>query len=159
MVRLRHSGIGSVTLFALVLLTLAGVVWLVVRQDKAGQAAASLAAVTIDAGLTPALTPDQVMAVALQAQGPVGASVANPEALAVEWMRAVRARDVAAVVPGLGETMIPSTEIAWVVRLNGTMVGDRVPPGQSPVIGTGGWVVIRDTDGSIYDRGIETPAP
>jgi hypothetical protein len=64
---------------------------------------------------------------------------------------------ISAIEPNAGapdpNTAFANT-IVWVVRAHGTFVGDRVPPGGNPAIGTTGYFMIDDATGDVIGMGM-----
>ncbi len=110
--------------------------------------------VTIEAGLTPRMTAEQVEAVALQQilrmESLVGAVVRPPGILAVT---ATTVAGVASLEPRSGHQEPPAPGIQWLVRAEGTFTNNRTPPGASPMVAATGFFVIGDADGGVIGFG------
>jgi hypothetical protein len=110
--------------------------------------------VTIEAGLTPRMTPEEVEAVAIQQihlmEGMVVAAVQPPKILAIT---ATTASGVETLEPGSGHQAPPVPGIQWLVRAEGTFTNDRGPSGASQAIAPTGYFVIDDADGGVIGYG------
>ncbi len=91
--------------------------------------------VTIEAGITPRMTPAQVEAIVI-------ARIHSMESMVGYVVRPARILTVTA-----------TAGIRWTVRAEGTFTTNRYPPGASPSVAATGYFGIDDADGSIVDFG------
>jgi hypothetical protein len=91
--------------------------------------------VTIEAGITPRMTPEQVEAIVI-------AQIHGMESMVGYVVRPPRILTVAA-----------SSGIRWTVRAEGTFTNNRYPPGGRPGVAATGYFGINDVDGSVVEFG------
>jgi hypothetical protein len=90
--------------------------------------------VTIEAGITPRMTPEQVEAIVI-------AQIHSMEAMVGHVVRPARILTVTAVAG------------RWLVRAEGTFTTNRYPPGASPGVAATGHFTIDDADGGVIEFG------
>lgn len=110
--------------------------------------------VTIEAGLTPRMTAEQVGMVALNQihamEIMVGAAVRPPRIVTVT---ATTRSGVEKLEAGSGHQEPPAPGIQWLVRAEGTFTNERTPPGANPMIAPTGYFIIGDDDGGVIGFG------
>jgi hypothetical protein len=88
----------------------------------------------------------RIAAMRQQASGP---------ATEIKTVTAVRGRAIGALVPNAAAmTGSDLDKTFWVVTASGTFVGLRVPPGQSPIVETTGYLIIDDASGDAIGMGM-----
>jgi len=91
---------------------------------------------------------------AMQAQAPGGAA-ANGAPPAIISLTAILGADIASVEPNAPRPVGgDAAKTFWIVRATGIFVGQRVPPGQSPIIGATGYLIIDDATGEFIGMGM-----
>jgi hypothetical protein len=128
-----------------------------------GAATASVAIVPSLAAIDVRRTPEEVTSIALaliermeaQAEAIDPGHATKPQR--VLTVESTTRGEAAKVEPNIGvptEGTPEADRVVWVVRAEGTFVGDRVPPGKKPMIGTSGFIVIDDASGEIIGLGM-----
>jgi hypothetical protein len=109
--------------------------------------------VSVQAGLAPKLDVSTVQAIAEQQLASMQTMAAGGQTIAIQKISAVGADRVTGV-----EAAVPvetdATGIRWVVRATGTFVGQRVPPGNPPIVADTGYLIIDDATGEVVGMGM-----
>lgn len=139
---------------------LAGVVIVAILAGlRVGGAFGSGGEYTIDVptGMTTRLAPDAVVQIALRDLERMQSRAQDPVSpIAVMSVRATTRGATQALEPNSIGTASASevNDIVWVVRAQGTFVGERVLPGMSPIVSSTGYLLIDDATGSILGTGM-----
>ena len=110
--------------------------------------------ISVDPGLTPRLSPEQVAGIVFgqieSSERAVGRVVAPAR---IVRMTVTTSGAAGRVEPGTGSDVRMPNSIVWVVRAFGTFTNRRTPPGGEPGVAGSGFYVIADADGSILGFG------
>jgi hypothetical protein len=117
-------------------------------------AAVDAPVITIEAGLTPRMTVEQLETAVLDRihgmELQVGTAVRTARIVSVT---ATTSSGVEALEPGVGHPDPAPPGIQWLVRAEGTFTNNRVAPRGSPMVAATGFFVIDDADGGVIAFG------
>src|SRR3990170_3562974 len=108
--------------------------------------------VSVQAGLTPRLDASTVQKIAEQHLASMQTMAAGGQAIAVHEISAVGGDPMAGREPA-PPVEADASGIRWVVRATGTFVGQRVPPGNPPIVADTGYLIIDDATGEVVGMG------